>query len=359
MQDKCPADDVLELSLFGPGIGECIVVHLGCGDWMVVDSCLGEDRETPVARQYLESIGVNLETQVKLIVITHWHADHIAGASKLVSQCKNAEVALSGAWFNEAFFELVISAQCPTHVKRHSPSAEIWAIFERLRDRGNPGGHPDHWATHGNVLFNEAHAQVFALSPMAATVTAAELDLRKQTPVEGESILTPPPVHPNAHSVALLIKKGNHAVLLGADLPSDGPSERGWDAVIDSRVRPRVSANAFKVAHHGSGNGDTPRIWSELLASDPIAFVAPYATGRKKLPSADDVNRIRESSAALYCTSCPGHRKAVRRHSSVERTIKEMGVTIRQLTKSDSQIRWRLSEDGRHETELISGAKQL
>ncbi|PXF57856.1 MAG: hypothetical protein C4B58_08625 [Deltaproteobacteria bacterium] len=35
-----PSPDELEISLFGPGRGECVVAHLGNNDWLVVDSCL-------------------------------------------------------------------------------------------------------------------------------------------------------------------------------------------------------------------------------------------------------------------------------------------------------------------------------
>ena len=75
-----PKTDEIELSLFGPGIGECAVVHLGNGEWMTVDSCLAADRSTPVAVEYLISLGVDIATQFKLIVVTHWHDDHIKGA---------------------------------------------------------------------------------------------------------------------------------------------------------------------------------------------------------------------------------------------------------------------------------------
>ena len=34
-----PASDVFEVSIFGPGKGESIVVHIGNGRWIVVDSC--------------------------------------------------------------------------------------------------------------------------------------------------------------------------------------------------------------------------------------------------------------------------------------------------------------------------------
>ena len=44
-----PSPDELEISLFGPGRGECVVVHLGNNDWLVVDSCLDNTSSQPVA----------------------------------------------------------------------------------------------------------------------------------------------------------------------------------------------------------------------------------------------------------------------------------------------------------------------
>jgi hypothetical protein len=32
-----PADDQIEVSLFGPGYGECCLIHIGNGKWIVVE----------------------------------------------------------------------------------------------------------------------------------------------------------------------------------------------------------------------------------------------------------------------------------------------------------------------------------
>ena len=47
-----PCHDELEVSIFGPGIGESVVVHLGYGDWIVVDSCLNPRTRLPAALEY-------------------------------------------------------------------------------------------------------------------------------------------------------------------------------------------------------------------------------------------------------------------------------------------------------------------
>ena len=70
-----PAPTEVEVSLFGPGVGECVVIHLGLGEWLIVDSCLTAGRE-PVAISYLSELGVPLDS-VRMCLFTHFHDDHI------------------------------------------------------------------------------------------------------------------------------------------------------------------------------------------------------------------------------------------------------------------------------------------
>ncbi len=35
-----PGQDIIEVSIFGPGKGEPILVHLGRNEWIIVDSCI-------------------------------------------------------------------------------------------------------------------------------------------------------------------------------------------------------------------------------------------------------------------------------------------------------------------------------
>ncbi len=68
-----PAKDEIEISIFGPGIGECILLHLGDNEWIVVDSCIDRITHGPIGIKYLKDLNVNLATSVKLFIITHWH----------------------------------------------------------------------------------------------------------------------------------------------------------------------------------------------------------------------------------------------------------------------------------------------
>ena len=41
----------------------------------------------PIALEYLKSIGVNPAQSVEGLIVSHWHADHIKGASKILAEC--------------------------------------------------------------------------------------------------------------------------------------------------------------------------------------------------------------------------------------------------------------------------------
>src|SRR5262249_14986688 len=54
-----PAADELEVTVFGPGFGECIVAHLGHDRWIVIDSCIDSRSDKPAVLAYFEHIGVD------------------------------------------------------------------------------------------------------------------------------------------------------------------------------------------------------------------------------------------------------------------------------------------------------------
>lgn len=87
--NDAPPSDVAEISLVGTGYGKSVVVHVGDGEWIIVDSCA--EKEVPhlvqsSAVSYLRKIGVDLSRQVSFVFATHWHGDHIAELSKVVGR---------------------------------------------------------------------------------------------------------------------------------------------------------------------------------------------------------------------------------------------------------------------------------
>ncbi len=59
---KPPNPDEIEITVFGPGYGECIVIHAGSGKWFIVDSCL-DMTGLPASIVHLNSLGVKPKFQ--------------------------------------------------------------------------------------------------------------------------------------------------------------------------------------------------------------------------------------------------------------------------------------------------------
>src|SRR5215472_16409431 len=101
-----PASDVLEVSIFGPGKGECVLVHLGSNLWIIVDSCKDQRNRQVSALTYLDGIGVNAAEAVILVVATHADDDHFSGIADVFDRCESALFVCSEAVTKEEFFAL-------------------------------------------------------------------------------------------------------------------------------------------------------------------------------------------------------------------------------------------------------------
>ncbi len=362
-----PQANELELSLFGPGIGECAVIHLGSGEWMVVDSCKGSDGKRSVALEYLEGMGVDVEHQVKLIVVTHWHDDHIRGLAQLVRHAGSARFACSAALRCEEFFTLVAADREVTLVEHSSGISEFSDVLDVFSSQGNGKNAtgPNHWAAEGSRLYSapERGVEVWALSPSSQTITDSKAAIAAMLPVPGEAIRRFYQPEPNALSVVIMVLAPGINLLLGADLERCADEKRGWHAVINSSVNPKYPSHVYKVAHHGSSGADMDDIWTKLLVEQAYAVITPYARGATPLPSSDDVKRMRQHTENIYCTAWPATKSPPRRDSAVERTIKEMVRTHRAIRKQPGQIRARFPFNGRFPSsvslELLDGAASL
>lgn len=365
-QDEPPRNDELELSLFGPGKGECIAIHLGNGNWMVVDSCISASDNKPIALSYFERLKVDVPRQVKLVVVSHWHDDHIRGISQVVREANSALFACSAALRYEEFCTLVKQQQEMKLVEQTSGMAEFADVLEILDQRSGSrfASGPDLWAAEGTLLHrnNEPNGiEVLALSPSSQTITDATGELARLIPTVGDQIRRFPRPMPNKLSVVLMVKSVNVHFLLGGDLEVGADQRRGWRAVIESPIRPSVTSSAYKIAHHGSPNADHQEIWSRLLVQNPFAVVAPYAGGKTPLPSPNDVERVKSRTNRLHCTIPPQGFRPERR-SGVDGTMRRVARWRRAVRNKPGHIRLRVPVAGTLEdisVALFDGAVRL
>ncbi len=342
-----PRSDELELSLFGPGIGECVVVHLGAGRWMVVDSCLDEQAQ-PVALAYLDALGVDVASQVELIVVSHWHDDHIRGIARLVRTASSARFACSAALRCEEFMALVVAARHAMLIEQSSGTSELAEVFDILEHRNGSGrtNGPDHWALEGTRLYTRASppaVDVHVLSPSSQTVTDAKQQLTKLMPKSGVPTRRIPSIEPNETSVVILVQTAGVHLLLGGDLERGADQRRGWKGVLWSPLRPQLRSTTYKVAHHGSDDADIDGIWTDLLVDRPNALLTPYLRGARPRPSEDDVARILRRTLEACCTVRSSGRPDPRRPAAVERVLRQTMRTRRPMPRTPGHVRFRAS----------------
>jgi beta-lactamase superfamily II metal-dependent hydrolase len=304
-----PADDEFEFSLFGAGIGECAVVHLGSGSWMVVDSLLADDKSTPIALKYLSDIKVDIAVQVELILLTHWDLDHCRGAAEIVRQANSAKVACSSALQCEEFCQLIAEARSQRYWQSEHELGEFASVLDAINSRssGKKSVGPDIWACHDQDLFRRESPTVTvrALSPSSAAQTCARAELAQLLPDAEHARRSFRRIHSNETSVALLLQFSHRYFLLGADLEKGADDAYGWRAVVASKVRPQVPAELFKVPHHGGESAHLDSVWDKLLIRQPYAVLTTFSAGKYPLPSKSDIRRLKSKSKRVYCTSRP------------------------------------------------------
>ncbi len=336
-----------EISIFGPGIGECIVIHLGCGMWMVVDSCIDRASGRAVALDYLDSLGVKVATQVKYLVVTHFHDDHILGASAVLEAAKAATFCCSDA-FKHHEMKRALAASIEPHLK---PSGidELRELFEIVRRRGTgrQASRGPMWLKAVSVVHADRSCEVHALSPSDGAITLGFTELAEYLPEAGQTRRRVVAPEPNVRSVVLWVRSGENRILLGADLPQvDRDANVGWSAVVSDNRRPGGSAGVFKVAHHGSKNAHHEPVWEHMLASEPLAVLTPYT--RSHLPTLADLERVLRTTPRVFCTA-PSKGQKLSRSAPVDRMVRGTTTELRTASGAMGHVRLRAAMHGEGE----------
>lgn len=311
------------MSLFGPGYGECGLIHVGGGDWIVIDSCVRGGSRSPIALEYLTALGVDLRSAVKLIIATHWHDDHVRGLSQIVDACPGAIFSCSAAVLSTDFLTLTQA----THVglmMETSGVDEFREIISMLAERSSV--HP-RFVNEATMLLRKSgtvEVEIFALTPSDKAFIAALADIAKLLPPPYEAKKRITLAGPNHASVAVWMRIGQIHLLFGADL-QEVPGGH-WTRVLELPTRPEGRASYFKIPHHGASNGDHPDVWRDLIAKEAVAVLTPFRHGKNFIPGEDDIIRICSKGIAAYTTSSAGRVRPLPLNRTVEKTIAEVAI---------------------------------
>lgn len=292
-----PATDEFEISLFGPGYGEAIAVHLGEKNWLLVDSCLDPFVKQPASAVYLDQIGVAPD-RIKAIVASHWHDDHVKGISVLAAKYPAAEFMLSSVFNDKEAAQFLAAFTDNNAPSQASGTTELYNVIE-----SHENVFPvQHRTIVLDVQLTGRQVRAMALSPLPMAVMQSIAHMAQYIPKKGgdSPIGHAPELKPNMEAVAIHIDLGGDAILLGSDL--ENHKTHGWTALVSNAwTTSQKKASAYKVAHHGSVTADIPGIWTSLLAADPVAVLTPFS--RSRLPSDVDKARMRNFTKHRYISS--------------------------------------------------------
>lgn len=358
-----PGPGEVEANIFGPGFGEAALVHLGDNNWLIIDSCIDSRSGQPAPLRYLQEIGVDAASAVKLIVVSHWHDDHIRGLAQTVETCREARLCVSPALSRSEFIATIAPYEERNFIKAGSGVRELIEALKILGSRRQSATRalpnrlifrlPGQSSGHGHEV------GVTTLSPSDRQFELSLAEIGSLMPETRETKRRAPSQRENHLSVVTWVKIGEEcSLLLGGDLEERGHPALGWSAILSLDPKPTGRASFFKVPHHGSITGHHDQVWQELLEPDAHAVLTPWGLG-SKLPKQSDVHRITSLTSHSFATSTPdANRSRAFRIPAVERTVRESSVKLRAAQPPMGHVRVR-RVSGAWQTELYGNARVL
>jgi hypothetical protein len=340
------SEDEIEISVFGPGYGECVLIGIGGHYWICIDSCKDTPNGRPMPMDYLSSLGVDISSELKILIATHWHDDHIAGLSEILSTAKGVDFYCPVGMNEKVMGQLFCAYNGTRQIASRPGTSEIYKTFKYLSDNQlNPKliSEASILLKQPDIMGSQLGLELMALSPSSFAVTQCLLLIGEHIASLSGPIKALRAPKENLLSSAICLSIGSYRILLGADLEYSDDHKMGWIAVCDLQEKVAIGkSNTYKVAHHGADSGDGPRIWSELLNEDPICIITPWRRGGNILPSSSDIDRLRMNSSRVYLSSHTyvGKKKY---DPTTNKTLRDFDKQIEPYLPAPGHIRMRAS----------------
>jgi hypothetical protein len=347
-----PAPDQIEVCVFGPNYGECVVVHLGNGNWVIIDSCLHEGQ--PIAIAYLQALGLDPARSIRAVIATHWHDDHYRGLSQILASAPAAHIWISSVLTDEEFLRFALRmSKNRTSVAGHKLD-ELLRVIDDIRRRRSVGQLTFGYASARTAIFRldgsiSGHGypcEVMALSPSHGDLSEFLERIVANMPRARQTKRAVPSPSPNHASVAAVVSVGPLGIVLGADVENSGRPTAGWEAILGAhKLQPfGPRASLHKASHHGSENAHNEGIWHDLLTANPLTVLTPWRKGARRLPNDDGARNILRLSQNAFTTALDARSRSRRdgRPLGVQRFLREhRGIRLRSLAVPFGAVRFR------------------
>lgn len=367
-----PETTQLEVCVFGPSYGECIVIHMGGGEWVIIDSCIVGGGE-PVALAYLRALKVDPAAAIRAVIVTHWHDDHCRGASKIIKAAPAAHICISTALTEKEFFTFTYRMLQNRTAIAGPKLHEFDSIINEIRQRKKAGLSNFSFATVRKSIFGVPPAryphgqacEIVSLSPSDAdTITFLDA-IGAMMPQSGATKRAVSSITGNEVSVGAVVTVGSTVILLGADVENSGSGNSGWEGILTAHRERSFAdhASLFKISHHGSETSYNPEIWQSMVHPDAYSVLTPWQRGRGRLPTQEGVRKILSHTHNAFTTAMNTYPApaAKKRPLPVVRQLRESGIKLRGISSGFGAVRFRTRDFTSKDwnVELFGGADQL
>jgi hypothetical protein len=305
-----PSKDEIEITVFGPGIGESIVIHCPGIGWGVIDCCISEKHSGKIVHPlaYLKALHVE---ELAFIALSHPHEDHYLGMNELLDYY-NGRLQRVVYYMGDGVRELL------TYQARQAipGSYSLFRLVEVIKsiDQAEKNGATKRRlgemtdiipVTQVNIPdYPPFRVHIQALSPSAESIKQYVDLLRKHIPREGEILEKLPDKSHNLIASAIWCSVGDVKILLGSDVEKGSNDYTGWRGILRNMDRPSLAANIIKVAHHGSSSSFLAPAWTlHIQKGLPISIITPFTRSGRPLPNPNDVKRLTPLCKKLGLTS--------------------------------------------------------
>ncbi len=354
-----PQPDEIEITLIGPGFGESIVVHLGGGEWLIVDSCVdtSDPNKSSIPLTYLRRLGVDVHNAVKFIIVSHWDDDHVRGIGDVVAACPNARFVCSKTFPTEKFVQFVEAHALGSAATDGASIRNFQRVLNCLK-------------ANRQQIIKAVPGKRLNSAPLIQSWSPSDFDddkfffyLAEQHPKAGESLRKAVPASGNLTSVVLTIDWPHSSILLGADMEHSADNRSGWAAVIAEieHLGDVAKGDLVKIPHHGSHTGHHDDMWSKLLKDAPISLIAPFGSGAydSRPPKSSDLRRISQRSGTLFVTARHNTPPTRRRDVGVARSLREGNITMTSRVGPIGMVRMRRNAGQSWRHELFGSAFRI
>jgi beta-lactamase superfamily II metal-dependent hydrolase len=345
MEFDKPSDHIAEITIIGTGggYGESCLIHLGNQKWVVVDSCIDPKTKESLPLKYLKDIGVNTNTDVVLIICTHWDDDHILGISQLLENCAASKFSFAKANDKVKFLKLVSLDYLKIANEASSSSTyEFNKCIDILEIRNSNPKVSSADKILVTINIGDFQNQVISLSPSDSAIREFDNEISQLITDYGQSNRRIVQLSPNFKSVSLFVKIGHHRAILGADLEvSKTDKTLGWDDIVDNSQSIDKKAAFFKIPHHGSENAFHEGVWLYMLSENTKSGLTPWNRG-SKLPTQIMQELYKSKSNELFITSNFNKASPKKRDKSISRMIAEFNIELEEVPFKHGIIRARI-----------------